>query len=242
MKSDIRHVAIIMDGNGRWAQAKSWPRVWGHVRGSNNVSKIVKVASDLNLSSLTLYAFSTENWSRPTTEVTNLFKILKKFLHREKATILKEDIKFDVIGNYKVLESDIVNAIEELKEQTEHKKGLNLNIAVNYGGRSEILDAVNKFIKMNPGRELREGDLAQNLYNPNVRDIDLLIRTAGDQRISNFLLWQLSYAEVYFTNTKWPEFSGHEFREIIKRVSNRDRRFGGLNSPIDELGSNVIKN
>ncbi len=224
----IKNVAIIMDGNGRWATNRSRPRVWGHIKGSTNVRKIVTASCRLNLNSLTLYAFSTENWSRPTSEVTSLFKILKKFLIKERKTILKENIKFSVIGNYKVLESEIVTLIDNLVADSESNTGLQLNIAINYGGRSEILDAVNKFVKLNPGRELREEDITNNLYQPNIADLDLLIRTAGDQRVSNFLLWELSYSELFFTQTKWPEFTEDEFKAILKTVSGKDRKFGGL--------------
>jgi undecaprenyl diphosphate synthase len=225
--NSIKNVAIIMDGNGRWAKQRLRPRVWGHVRGSQKVREIVTSASELGLESLTLYAFSTENWSRPTDEVTSLFKLLKKLLLNEKKTILKQNIQFNVIGNYKVLDTEVVLLIEELRELSRHNTGLKFSLAINYGGRSEIVDSVNKFLKKSNIREITEEDISNNLYNPNLGEIDLLIRTSGDQRVSNFLLWQICYSEFFFTKTKWPDFSKKEFEEIISSVSERERRFGG---------------
>jgi undecaprenyl diphosphate synthase len=229
MNSSIKHVAIIMDGNGRWAKMRQRPRVWGHVKGSNNVTEIVKESAKMGLESLTLYAFSTENWSRPQDEVTNLFKLLKKFLIKERKNLIKNNIRFNVIGNYKVLDSKIVQEIETSKKLTANNTGLSLSLAINYGGRAEIIDAVNDFLKDNRAqREVTEEDINKYLYNPELKNIDLLIRTAGDQRVSNFLLWQISYAEMYFTDTKWPDFTTQEFREIIASTEARERRFGGI--------------
>jgi undecaprenyl diphosphate synthase len=229
--SSIKHVAIIMDGNGRWAKQRHRPRVWGHIRGSQRVSDIVTTACELNLDSLTMYAFSTENWSRPKDEVSSLFKILKKFLKKERKTIIKNNIKFDVIGNYHALNSDVVNMIESLKSETVNNSGLNLSLAINYGGRAEIVNAVNEFLKTSKSKEMTENDLSNHLYNPNLKNIDLVIRTAGEQRVSNFLLWELCYAEFYFSDTKWPDFGKNEFTQIIKSVSNRERRYGNINAP-----------
>lgn len=226
--STLKNVAIIMDGNGRWAKERRRPRVWGHVRGAEVVREIVTTAAKSDLESLTLYAFSTENWSRPTDEITSLFKLLKKFLKKEQKTILENNIQFDVIGNYKVLDSSIVELIEDLKFNSQTNTGLRLSLAVNYGGRAEIVDAVNLFLKENPTRELTETDISNYLYNPKLQDIDLLIRTSGDQRVSNFLLWQMSYSEFHFTQTKWPDFSKEEFLAILESTKKRERRFGGL--------------
>lgn len=228
--SSIKNIALIMDGNGRWANEKGRPRIWGHIRGARKVNEIVKKAVSMNLNSLTLYAFSTENWSRPNDEVNALFKILKKFLITERKTILDNDIKFSVIGNYEVLNTSIVNLINETIDKTKSNKGLNLSLAINYGGRTEIINAVNKFLNESPAKEITEVDLERNLYNPSVNDIDLVIRTAGEQRVSNFLLWQLSYSEFYFSNIKWPDFSAAEFEKIIQSVDKRDRRFGNIHS------------
>jgi undecaprenyl diphosphate synthase len=238
--NSIKNVAIIMDGNGRWAKQRLRPRVWGHVRGSQKVREIVTSASELGLESLTLYAFSTENWSRPTDEVTSLFKLLKKLLLNEKKTILKQNIQFNVIGNYKVLDTEVVLLIEELRELSRHNTGLKFSLAINYGGRSEIVDSVNKFLKKSNTREITEEDISNNLYNPNLGEIDLLIRTSGDQRVSNFLLWQICYSEFFFTKTKWPDFSNKEFEEIISSVSERERRFGGTSGDAT-LTSNKIQ-
>ena len=224
----IKNVAIIMDGNGRWAKMKHRPRVWGHIRGSHKVHEIVTESVKMGLDSLTLYAFSTENWSRPSDEIKNLFKILKKFLVKEKKTLIKNNIQFGVIGNYKVLDSSIVEIIEDIKEATLQNTGMQLSLAINYGGRAEILDAVNSFLKNKHKDEITEEELSQHLYNPKVQNIDLLIRTAGDTRISNFLLWQLCYAELYFSQTKWPDFSIAEYKSIIDNVGNRERRYGSI--------------
>jgi undecaprenyl diphosphate synthase len=226
----IKHVAIIMDGNGRWANEKFRPRVWGHIRGANRVSEIVESAVDLNLDALTLYAFSTENWSRPIDEVSTLFKLLKKFLVKEKRRIIANNIKFQVIGDTSRLSADIRGLIENLELETKENTGLKLSFAFSYGGRQEIVHAVNRFMKENPGREITEQDFNEYLYRPEIGDVDLMIRTAGDQRISNFLLWQSSYAELYFTQTKWPDFTDKEFKLIVEKISRVQRRFGSLNN------------
>ena len=235
--NSIKNVAIIMDGNGRWAKQRHRARVWGHVRGSNKVNEIVSESVALGLESLTLYAFSTENWSRPTDEVKNLFKLLKKFLSREKKDLIKNNIKFEVIGNYKVLDTSIVQIIDDIKNETEKNTGMILSLAINYGGRAEIIDAVNKCLQKTDIKEITEQDITDNLYNPLVKNIDLLIRTAGDKRVSNFLLWQICYSEFFFTETKWPDFSVEEYRKILSEVGGRDRRFGGV-----ETGSNLKEN
>ena len=226
--SEIKHVAIIMDGNGRWANKRFRPRIWGHVRGSGVVSDIVQAADDIGLHALTLYAFSTENWSRPLEEVSTLFKLLKKFLLKEKQRILANDIKFKVIGEISNLPAETISLINEMEVLTKDAKGLKLTFAFSYGSRSEILRAVNSFQLTSPGKLMTEADLNEHLYRPETGDVDLMIRTGGEQRISNFLLWQLAYAELYFTPTKWPEFTPSEFKKIIEHVSVRERRFGNI--------------
>lgn len=228
--SKINHIAIIMDGNGRWAKEKFRPRVWGHIRGSKIVNSIVEKASDLGVEALTLYAFSTENWSRPKEEVATLFKLLNKFLKKEKESILKNKIKFKVIGDISGLDSETISLIKSIEEDSKNFHGLKLSFAFSYGGRKEIVDSVNQFIEQNPGKKITEENIENFLYRPETKDVDLLIRTAGDQRISNFLLWQISYAELYFTDTKWPDFTPNEFESIINKVANRDRRFGSLDN------------
>jgi undecaprenyl diphosphate synthase len=228
--SEIKHVAIIMDGNGRWAKQRFRPRIWGHVRGSGVVSSIVQSASDRGLKALTLYAFSTENWSRPVDEVSTLFKLLRKFLLREKERILLNNIKFKVIGEISNLPQETIKLINEVEESTKNATGLFLTFAFSYGSRAEIIKAVNSFISTHPNKEMNESDLKDYFYRPEAGDVDLLIRTGGEQRISNFLLWQIAYAELYFTPTKWPEFTSGEFTKILEQVSNRERRFGNINS------------
>lgn len=226
--SNIKHVAIIMDGNGRWANKRFRPRIWGHVRGSSVVSEIVQAADDLGLSALTLYAFSTENWCRPLEEVSTLFKLLKKFLVKEKQRILANNIKFQVIGEIQNLPPETIALIKEVEDLTKTATGLKLTFAFSYGSRAEIIRAVNNFQIDNPGKLISETDLNNLMYRPETGDVDLMIRTGGEQRISNFLLWQMAYAELYFTPTKWPDFSASEFKKIIEHVSCRERRFGNV--------------
>ncbi len=230
MDNSIKHVAIIMDGNGRWAKQKFRPRVWGHTRGSRIVNTIVESASNQGLKALTLYAFSTENWSRPGDEVSTLFKLLKKFLLKEREQIENNGIQFKVIGDISRLDSETQKLINDVEEESKNSKGLMLSFAFSYGGRVEIVDAVNKYVKENPGKEITEEDIQRNLYRPEAGDVDLVIRTGGDKRISNFLLWEVSYAELFFTDTKWPDFTKKEFESIIEKVSGHDRRFGSLDN------------
>jgi len=234
LETKIKHIAIIMDGNGRWAQNRFRPRVWGHVRGSSVVSQIVEEADDLGLRALTLYAFSTENWSRPQKEVLTLFNLLKKFLQKEKQRIIRNQIKFKVIGDISNLPQATKDLVSSLENETAHNNGLKLTFAFGYGGRTEIVSAVNKLINSNPGAEISEEQLNNSLHAPELGDVDLLIRTGGDQRISNFLLWQIAYAELFFTSTKWPEFTREEFRGIVYQVAGRERRFGHV-EPLDSL-------
>ena len=226
--STIKHVAVIMDGNGRWANKRFRPRIWGHVRGTGVVSDIVKAADDMGLKALTMYAFSTENWSRPLEEVSTLFKLLKKFLIKEQARILANNIKFKVIGEIQSLPQETVALIQQMEHLTANASGLQLTFAFNYGGRAEIMRAINNFQKENPNTLMTESDLNNLMYRPETGDVDLMIRTGGEQRISNFLIWQMAYAELYFTPTKWPDFTASEFRKIIEHVSVRERRFGNV--------------
>ncbi len=226
--SGIKHVAIIMDGNGRWAKNRFRPRIWGHVRGSSVVSNIVEAADEAGIKSLTLYAFSTENWSRPIEEVSTLFRLLKKFLQKEQQRILTNNIKFKVIGEVKNLPTETIELIQATERLTAKATGLNLTFAFSYGGRSEILQAVNSHMLAHPGEMMTESSLNNLMYRPEIGDVDLMIRTGGEQRVSNFLLWQMAYAELYFTPTKWPDFSAREFKKILELVSQRERRFGNI--------------
>jgi undecaprenyl diphosphate synthase len=231
----LKHVAIIMDGNGRWANARAHSRIWGHIRGSRIVSDIVQEADDCGVEALTLYAFSTENWSRPITEISVLFNLLKKFLMREKARIMKNKVRFKVIGDLTELPEATRELVEGLELETAEHQGLKLTFAFGYSGREEIIKGFNAFAEKNPGKPLTQDDFSDFLMTSELGDVDLLIRTGGDQRISNFLLWQMAYAELYFTKTKWPEFTNTEFKEILEKVSSRERRFGAIHS-LSDLG------
>ena len=237
-KNSIQHVAIIMDGNGRWATMRSRPRVWGHVRGSGVVSDIVEAADECGVAALTMYAFSSENWCRPQTEVLVLFNLLHKFLKRESDRILKNNIRFKIMGDISNLPLQTKKLIAQIENDSQHNSGLKLTFAFGYGGRAEITSALNRFIKEHPGSAVTEEDLAKNLMVPDLGDVDLLIRTGGDFRVSNFLLWQIAYAELYFTETKWPDFNSIEFKKILDVVSKRERRFGAT-TPVRELKTNV---
>ncbi|MBY0518399.1 MAG: di-trans,poly-cis-decaprenylcistransferase [Bacteriovoracaceae bacterium] len=230
MSSDIKHVAIIMDGNGRWANQRLHPRVWGHVRGSGVVSDIVQAADDNGIKALTLYAFSTENWARPQDEVGVLFKLLHKFLLKESKRLIANKVSFKVIGDVTRLPQATKNLINDLENETKSFPGLKLTFCFSYGARMEMVSAINKFISENPGKTITEDDLQSCFMRPETGDVDLLIRTGGEQRVSNFLLWQIAYAELYFTPTKWPDFTPSEFKRILESVSKRERRFGGLSA------------
>ncbi len=229
----IDHVAIIMDGNGRWATERAHRRVWGHIRGSNVVTEIVEAAQDVGCKALTLYAFSTENFSRPKEEVSTLFRLLKKFLKKERKRVMDNNLRFKIIGDISALPGETQKMISDLENDSFKNDGMWLNFAFGYGGRVEILDAVNRFIKENPGKEITEESFSNYLYNPEAGDVDLMIRTGGDQRISNFLLWQVAYGELFFTPNKWPEFSKEEFYQIYEQVSGRERRFGSIAKDLD---------
>ena len=236
---NIKHVAVIMDGNGRWAKQRSHPRVWGHVRGSAVVSHIVQEADALGIEALTMYAFSSENWSRPQTEVLVLFNLLYKFLRKERERILKNNIRFRIMGDISNLPDQTKRLIKELEMESSGNTGLKLTFAFGYGARSEIVHAVNRYMKAYPGRTLTEEELNDYVMIPDLGDVDLLIRSGGDHRISNFMLWQIAYAEMFFTETKWPDFTVTEFRYIIEQVAKRERRFGAI-APTANLQDNII--
>ena len=226
MSLPVSHIAIIMDGNGRWAQKRSRPRFWGHIRGSRVVSEIVEAADDLNVKALTLYAFSTENWSRPIEEIKLLFQLLKKYIIKESERIIANNIRFKVIGDISRLPMGTRQLIKVLEKETASNTGLQLHFAFGYGGRKEIVDAVNFYITQNPGKPLTEGDIEKRLLTNEMGNVDLLIRTGGNYRISNFLLWQNAYAELYFSQTLWPDFNRKEFHKIIEWFKRSNRRFG----------------
>ena len=227
------HVAIIMDGNGRWAARRNLPRVAGHRAGATAVRRTVEAAARLGLSHLTLYAFSTENWKRPQTEVSALMSLLKKFLRKELATLQKNNIRFRMIGRTEGLDSLVLEEIRKAEEATAANTGLSLNIALNYGGRAELIDAFRRIGwevaagRLNPDR-IDEEMIANKLYTSAIPDPDLLIRTSGEMRVSNFLIWQIAYAEIYVTETLWPDFDDQSLLAALIEYQKRDRRFGGV--------------
>jgi undecaprenyl diphosphate synthase len=217
-----------MDGNGRWATERKHLRMWGHVRGAKVVSNIIEEAVNLNLKALTLYTFSTENWSRPQNEITTLFKLLRKFLLLEKNKILKQNVRFRVMGEFGDFPKDVLDVVNDIANASKDNTGLKMTLALGYGSRNEIVSAVNKLIKQKPQGNVTEVDIDNALYLPDLGDVDLMIRTGGDHRLSNFLLWQMAYAEFFFTETRWPDFRAREFRTIIQSFATRERRFGNI--------------
>jgi undecaprenyl diphosphate synthase len=228
-----RHVAIIMDGNGRWARQRHRPRVEGHRAGIAAVRDVVETSARLGLEVLTLYAFSVENWKRPKTEVATLMALLKRYLRSELATLLKNNIRFRVIGRMEELRPDVRRELELGRQRTEGCTGLLFNIALNYGGRAEITDAVRGLVRdmLANGRDPERIDdelLANYLYTAGQPDPDLLIRTSGEMRISNFLLWQIAYAEIWVTDVLWPDFRRRHLLQAVVDFQKRERRYGGI--------------
>lgn len=228
MTSLPKHIAIIMDGNGRWAKSRHLPRTAGHKKGVEVTKSIVRHSGEVGLKYLTLYAFSTENWARPDDEINDLMGMLRYFLKGEAQELLKNNVRLRVIGFRDRLSQDIIDLINDLEVQSENNTGLNLTIALDYGGRQEILNAVNLVIKN--GVEVDEQDFAKHLLTSGVPDPDLLIRTSGEMRLSNFLLWQCAYTEFVFSDKLWPDFTTDEFDKAIAEYQQRDRRYGATES------------
>jgi undecaprenyl diphosphate synthase len=226
------HVAIIMDGNGRWASRRHLPRVEGHRAGIDSVRDVVESSARLGIQVLTLYAFSLENWKRPASEVSTLMSLLKRYLRLELKTLLTNNIRFRVVGRKDELAPDVRRELTLGEEQTSRCTGMLFNIALNYGGRAEIVDAARRAIAagLKP-EELDERRFGELLYTAGQPDPDLLIRTSGEMRISNFLLWQIAYAEIWVTDTLWPDFRCRHLLEAILAYQKRDRRYGGLKEP-----------
>lgn len=227
------HVAIIMDGNGRWAKKRGLPRIAGHKEGMNVVSKVVRTASDLNIKVLTLYAFSTENWKRPKPEVDFLMRLPKDFLHTYLPEMIENNVKIATIGEFDALPHFTKEAVQNAKNQTKYNDGLLLNFALNYGSRFEIMRAIKDVVKdVNSNKitvdQLDEEMFSNYLYTEGMRDPDLLIRTSGEQRLSNFLLWQIAYSEFWFTDVLWPDFTSDTFKQAINDYQQRKRRYGGI--------------
>jgi undecaprenyl diphosphate synthase len=228
-----RHVAVIMDGNGRWAAQRGQPRIAGHKAGVEAVRAAVDTGARLGIGALTLFAFSTENWKRPRLEVDALMRMLRRYLRLELDEIDRQDIKFQTIGRIGALPDTVRKEIERATERTARNKGMVLSVALNYGGRAEIVDAARAAIRrlLDEGTrpdEITEERIANELYTRNLPELDLLIRTSGELRISNFLLWQIAYAEIYVTDTLWPDFRRVQMLEAVVDYQRRDRRFGGL--------------
>jgi undecaprenyl diphosphate synthase len=224
-----RHVAIIMDGNGRWAGERHLARVEGHRAGIDAVRDVVESSARLGLEVLTLYAFSVENWKRPAAEVSTLMMLLKRYLRSELSTLLKNNIRFNVIGRAEELAPDILKELEAAAEKTARNTGMLFNIALNYGGRTEIVDAARRAIEAGISADaLDEARFGELLYTAGQPDPDLLIRTSGEMRVSNFLLWQIAYAEIWVTDTFWPDFRCRHLLEAVVAYQKRDRRYGGI--------------
>ncbi|HTM47079.1 MAG TPA: isoprenyl transferase [Bryobacteraceae bacterium] len=228
------HIAIIMDGNGRWANRRSLPRVAGHKAGIGPVRSTVESCARLGIKALTLYAFSVENWKRPRAEVETLWRLLRYYLRRELPDLQKNDIRFEAIGRLDALPLEVRTELLSAVKATARNRGLRVNLAINYGGRAELVDAVNSILDSarRSGNlstlRLDEAAISANLYTASTPDPDLLIRTSGEMRISNFLLWQIAYAELYITDTLWPDFGRTDLLKAILDFQKRDRRFGGL--------------
>jgi undecaprenyl diphosphate synthase len=236
-----KHVAIIMDGNGRWAQRKNLPRFRGHVAGVKRLEEIAWLANKMGIRVLTVFAFSTENWRRPPAEVAMLMRTLCTVLEKRITQLMKGDIRLYFIGQRKGIPDYVLKSLDRAMAKTKNNKGLILNLALNYGGRSEILDAVKQISsQVRAGQiaveDITEDTINQALYTRDLPDPDLLIRTSGEQRISNFLLWQLSYAEFYFTKKYWPDFDEEEFGKAIDDYQRRERRYGRV-SALEDIPS-----
>ena len=228
------HVAIIMDGNGRWAKKFGLPRIAGHKAGVKRIHNIIKLSNEYNIKYLTLYAFSSENWSRPKSEIHDLMTLLSSFLNKDAKSLLKKNIKLKVIGRRDRLKEDIVKRIEELEKQSISNSALTLTIALDYSGREDIRSAIIKiYKKFNKGNmnieNISLSDIDSNLMTKGIPDPDLIIRTSGEYRVSNFLLWQSAYSEYEFVKCNWPDFNENEYIKALKNYAKRERRFGSLN-------------
>ncbi len=226
-----RHIAIIMDGNGRWAQKRSLNRIRGHREGAESVRDIVRACREMGIGVLTLYAFSTENWQRPRQEISALMSLLKDFLKSELAEMMENGIRLNAIGQIERFPADVLKVLHAVMEETRKNSGMILNLALSYGGRDEILTAVRAIVaEVKAGRlqagEITEAVFSEYLYTEGMPEPDLLIRTSGEMRISNFLLWQIAYTEIYVTNTLWPDFRRGELIKILHDYQKRERRFG----------------
>ena len=235
-----RHIAVIMDGNGRWARRRRLPRVAGHRAGVRPVREIIESCAQLGIGWLTLFAFSVENWKRPRVEVETLWQLLRHYLKRELPRLKRNGVRLHVIGRMDALPEEVQHDLDNAMVETAANTGLRLSVALNYGGRAELVDAVNSIVDRErrngfPARPVTEEDVAANLYTVGMPDPDLLIRTSGEMRISNFLLWQIAYSEIWVTEKMWPEFRRTDLLRAILDFQKRERRYGGLAEPVEEL-------
>lgn len=235
-RSMPKHVGLIMDGNGRWAKAHMLPRVMGHNAGTKTLKRIALKASDMGITNLTVYAFSTENWKRSEEEVSGIFKLLVKFVNSELQELKDKNVHVNILGDRDKLPDYVCESLDKLVGETSHCDGMNFNIALNYGGRAELVRSVKAICEdVKAGRidadDIDEELISSHLYTgeKNIPDADLIIRTSGEERLSNFLVWQASYSELMFTDTLWPDFSNEEFEDMIFSYMGRERRFGGRN-------------
>jgi len=225
------HLAIIMDGNGRWAKSKGKTRIFGHIKGAKVAKSIITKSAQLGIKNLTLYAFSSENWSRPLAEVSFLMNLFKRYLRKEAQELLKNNIRFTIIGDSSKLPKEVMSVVTWAQNLTHQCTGMNLTFAVSYGSQQEVITAVKKIAQACKSENLEiekinEESLQKNLWSSHLPEVDFLIRTSGERRLSNFMLWQLAYAELFFTDTLWPDFSVQEFEFAISDYSLRQRRFG----------------
>lgn len=228
-----RHIAVIMDGNGRWAKLRGKPRIFGHRAGAESVRAILDTCARLEIPAVTLYAFSTENWKRPKAEVAGLMSMLKRYIRSEMREVKQNNIRFQAIGDVAGLAADVQREIEWARAQTEANTGTVLSVALNYGGRAELVEAFRKLAAKHvaDNGQITDADIERELYTHGLPDVDLLIRTSGEMRISNFLLWQIAYAEIFVTETLFPDFRRPHIFEAIIEFQKRDRRFGGVTGP-----------
>lgn len=221
-----KHIAIIMDGNGRWAEKRGLARNFGHMEGAKALRRTVEYLGQIGVEYLTVYAFSTENWNRPENEVNALMNLFLKYIKNEEKSLMKNGIKFYVSGSMEKVSDELLKGIKNIEEKTKNNKNMILNIAFNYGGRREIIDAVNRIVESGE-KNITEEKFKKYLYN-DFPDPDLVIRSGGENRISNFLLWQIAYSEIYVTDVLWPDFTSKDLDKAIEEYSNRNRRFGGI--------------
>jgi len=223
----LNHVAIIMDGNGRWGLKKKKSRNYGHLKGLNTVETVIKTSLDRKIPYLTLYTFSTENWKRPDKEINFLFNLIRKHIKKNLKKIIKQGIKINIIGKRKKLPTDIVKSLKLIEKRTKKNNAITINLALNYGSKEEIVDACKKFV-FEKNKKIDIQNFQKRLYTKGIPDPDILIRTGGTRRLSNFLLWQLAYTEIFFVKKLWPEFNENDFKNIINKFNKIKRNFGRI--------------